>query len=327
MIHCILLNPTIDKIFHVPELQLGYTYNLKEFFEFPVGKAISVALTVREFSEEVFVVALIGKEEIPIYDHFLNMKQIKHYIILVEGRTRQNITIIDEKSNNPTHFRMPGFSVTDNEINQIFQYLETQIGTDDYVVFSGSCPKGTPIDLFIRISFIISKKKANLVIDTSGAYLSSIKEAKPRFIKGNLEEIVEVLGQKLIETQELTANPTEIQLKEFTQSIRMKLDESLWFIILTLGKYGALLVTKENAYYSQIQLKDAPYTVGSGDAFLGGLLIGLQKKLGFIEILKIATACGAANTQKMGAGILDKEIAETYIKEVKIKEIEEEKRS
>jgi 1-phosphofructokinase family hexose kinase len=321
MIHCILLNPTIDRIFHVPELQTGYTYNLKDTFEFPVGKAISVALTMREFISEIFVVAIIGKPDILLYEEFLTKHKIAHRLIPIDGKTRQNITIIEEKSMMPTHFRMPGFEITNQELYEIENYIVHSVKSRDYIVFSGSCPKGTPKDYFNHIAPIINSKNANLIVDTSGPFLSSIFTSKPLFIKGNLEEMGEILNQKLIDGQELDQPPTKNQLNHFVNLIQKAIQKDIGYCILTLGKYGAILITDTKVYYSKILLSSAPYSVGSGDAFLGGFLVSLHQNKSLKDAFIFATACGAANTQTMGAGILESKIVAEYVKKVEFEEI------
>ncbi len=46
-------------------------------------------------------------------------------------------------------------------------------------------------------------------------------------------------------------------------------------------------------------------TVGSGDAFLAGLVAARYNGLGTQECLVHAVACGAQSTQHLGAGLID----------------------
>ena len=60
MIFCILLNPTLDMVAHIKDFSAGSTYNISQPEHFPVGKAISVALTLSTLNLPVHVVSLIG---------------------------------------------------------------------------------------------------------------------------------------------------------------------------------------------------------------------------------------------------------------------------
>jgi len=54
-------------------------------------------------------------------------------------------------------------------------------------------------------------------------------------------------------------------------------------------------------------------TTGAGDAFLGGLLAGLEYELGWEETGRLANACGAACAEQLGAFPQDPELARTAI--------------
>ena len=49
-----------------------------------------------------------------------------------------------------------------------------------------------------------------------------------------------------------------------------------------------------------------PYPVGSGDAFLAGLVVALDGGAGWPEALRAALGAGAANAERPGAGRLDR---------------------
>jgi 1-phosphofructokinase family hexose kinase len=318
---CVLLNPTYDKIIKIDNFQPGGTYKVEEVFEFPVGKAISVALTIKTMGNNPIVIALIGKDEGSIYHKFLTKNQIEHQITSIDGKTRSNITILDEMRNLSTHIRFPGFNVSNEELDKLKYDLMSYIQTGDYVIFSGSLPGGVPADYFIKISAILQKKGVKVVIDTSGDPLKTILKCKPFLIKSNLEEMSTILGENLIESQELAENPNKSTLIELSKKCEPLLKFGPEYIILTLGKYGSILISNKEILYASVFLESAPYTVGSGDAFLGGFLYGVIEQKNTLDCLKYATACGAANTQKLGAGILDKETVNELLPNVRTEQL------
>jgi len=92
-------------------------------------------------------------------------------------------------------------------------------------------------------------------------------------------------------------------------------------VALTLGAMGAVLVTADGAWHGRVAVAGGVSPVGSGDAFLAGLLAGLvgattRKEAPDVaralthevvvrDALARAVACGAANTLRRGAGVLD----------------------
>ena len=59
-------------------------------------------------------------------------------------------------------------------------------------------------------------------------------------------------------------------------------------------------------------------TVGSGDAFLAGFLAAWYAREAPDVALRLAVACGAANTQALGAGVLDPADAEAFARQVDV---------
>jgi 1-phosphofructokinase family hexose kinase len=321
MIQCVLLNPTIDRILQIPNFEVGGTFQVSAFDEFPVGKAISVALTLKEIKEKVSVIAFIGKEEISQYEAFLNGRDIKHILIPIEGKTRSNTTILDTNQATTTHIRFPGFAVNQSHLKIMEKHIQDNINKDDFVILSGSFPNGVPNDYHLQLSKIIEQRQARFIVDTSGKPLETLQSVHPYIIKANLEEMSSIIGKKLIEKQELTEIPNKTTIKNLALSCRESIKIKNLFNVLTLGKYGAILFNSNTIMYSYLEVKNAIYTVGCGDAFMGGLVAGMNRNYPIEDIFRLATACGAANTQCLGAGILNNQDVEKFKPQVKIQKI------
>jgi arabinose-5-phosphate isomerase len=73
-------------------------------------------------------------------------------------------------------------------------------------------------------------------------------------------------------------------------------------VIVTDGEAGCAIATAKQALrmpaYSVARVVD---TTGAGDAFLGGVLVGLAAGLGWEDIARLGNACGAACVEKLGA--------------------------
>ncbi|UYP44932.1 1-phosphofructokinase [Candidatus Lokiarchaeum ossiferum] len=305
MIYCILLNPSIDKIIEIQNFKLGGTYQLPNPQVFPVGKAISVALTLKELHISTHIVALIGQLDIKLYKNFLESKEINHTLIAVEGKTRTNMTLIDSINDASTHLRFSGFDVTAKNLSEINSFLRIMIQKNDIVVFSGSLPPGTPSEYFLEPSEIIRNKNAKLIIDSSGERLKLMKMYNPYIIKANLQEMAIIVNKKLCTKEDFDHQPTEEELYTLLDLCSELNEYKSKFNVLTLGKYGALIFNRKEAYYGKVTLEKSAYTIGCGDAFLGGLISGLINKYEMKAILRIATICGAANTLQIGPGCIN----------------------
>ena len=80
----------------------------------------------------------------------------------------------------------------------------------------------------------------------------------------------------------------------------------------------------KRVYHARIPLIESVVsTVGSGDAFLAGFVAGHFSNSDPGDCLRYGLACGAANTQQYGAGVLDPDevdalLATTTVDEIRV---------
>jgi 1-phosphofructokinase/tagatose 6-phosphate kinase len=76
-------------------------------------------------------------------------------------------------------------------------------------------------------------------------------------------------------------------------------------VAITLGEDGAMLIDPEATVWRGRLAARGRYPVGSGDTFLGGLLVGLDRSGSWPEALRIALGAAAANAELPGAARFD----------------------
>ena len=91
---------------------------------------------------------------------------------------------------------------------------------------------------------------------------------------------------------------------------------------VTLGEEGALLLTPNGAVLRAGLHARGPYPVGSGDAFLAGLLVAAPPARGggWAPALALALGAGAANAEVAGAASFDPRRARTLAVAVDVRE-------
>ncbi len=106
----------------------------------------------------------------------------------------------------------------------------------EYIVASGSLPKGVPTDIFARIALIARKKNARLIVDTSGEALKQAVQAGVYLIKPNLGELSSLLGKE------------ELNIELVDDAARTIIDKGKCeVVVVSMGPAGAMLVTKDLA--------------------------------------------------------------------------------
>lgn len=318
----VLLNPTIDQIYEINDFKVGGTYKVDDSAIFPVGKAISFSLALKEinFNEDmIHVKAFVGKKDIDQYSSFLDSKNITHELIPVDGKTRSNKTINDPINKTTTHIRESGFELNANYLAKLKDSLSSSVSQSDYVIFSGSIPPNTPDEIYFELIESCKRRKAKSVLDTSGNALIQGIKARPTIIKPNLAELSQILEN--VPLKKLKEWEGSEKYMEIARHGRGLIDEGIKTILITLGEKGALLVDDDLLLHGAVKVEEPVDTVGSGDAFLAGFVYqefhGASKK----DAFKSAVASGAANTLVPGPGIFNKNDYNKLLNEVEISEL------
>ncbi|TFG02775.1 MAG: hypothetical protein EU542_04075 [Promethearchaeota archaeon] len=318
----VLLNPTIDQIYEIENFHVGGTFKVNQSVVFPVGKAISFSLGVRQLNDErniIKVIACIGKDEIPLYSTFLKSKKIDFEFIEVNGKTRSNKTINDPIEKTTTHIREKGFDLDGRTLAEFKKVIKNNMREGNLFTFSGSIPPNVNDDIYFE--FINSCREIGLetALDANGTSLTEGIKAKPTIIKPNLLELSQILRDPKLNDLNFSDNH---QALDFIMNNASKLlDEKTKIILITLGKNGAILLTKNKHFYGNIKVEQVIDTVGSGDSFLAGFILNYFKKKDMLECFKHALACGAANTLIPGPGIFKKEDAMKLYKKIILVEL------
>jgi fructose-1-phosphate kinase PfkB-like protein len=91
--------------------------------------------------------------------------------------------------------------------------------------------------------------------------------------------------------------------------------------IVTMGSDGVVVAGPDGTAYEGVLFERARYPVGSGDAFLSGLVVGLEREEGWPGALRRALGAATANAEIPGAGKLDGARAEALAARAVVSEI------
>jgi fructose-1-phosphate kinase PfkB-like protein len=79
------------------------------------------------------------------------------------------------------------------------------------------------------------------------------------------------------------------------------------------------LTTEDGVISARAPRVETLSTIGSGDAYLAGLLAGLlHRKLSSVEAVRLAAGCAASNAETLGAGVFEARRAEELAEAVRV---------
>ncbi|MHA1725864.1 MAG: 1-phosphofructokinase family hexose kinase [Promethearchaeota archaeon] len=315
----VLLNPTIDMLYEIKNFEAGQTYLVRDPIIYPVGKAISFSLALKNIDrtfKNVKILGFVGKNDKKLYSHFLRAHNIDFKLISIKGKTRSNKTIIDPALHRTTHIRELGFELKEEDLNKLIDLIEKECKREDIILFSGSIPQGVNSKIYFEIMSSLKKKKVMTVLDSSREALVHGVQASPTLIKPNLTELNQILNFNPPIT--LDSLKTLEDVMNLAECAKILLKKGIRYILITLGEKGAVCLTNNLILYGYIKTSDILDTVGCGDSFLGGFCYNYFQEKSILECFRLALACGAANALTSGPGMFRKKNVDSLLFKTKI---------
>ncbi|HEU0244417.1 MAG TPA: PfkB family carbohydrate kinase, partial [Candidatus Limnocylindrales bacterium] len=218
------------------------------------------------------------------------------YPVDVASETRTCLSILDEAAGTLTEFYEAGVTLRPEDWPMVEVALAEALADDPagaVVVLAGSLPHGAPPDAYRRLAVQAAAVGARAVVDIGGDPFAAALEASPWLVKVNMEEAASILG--------LDGEGDPVG------AARALVRRGAGTAIVTLGVGGAVLASGDWAWRLGPVPEAAlgPYSVGSGDAFTAGWLVGLARGDDVVIGLRRAGAAGAANARRPGQGEID----------------------
>ncbi|HEY4966835.1 MAG TPA: 1-phosphofructokinase family hexose kinase, partial [Puia sp.] len=291
----ITLNPAIDKLTSapvlIPEKKLRCSVPVFE----PGGGGVNVARAIKKLGGNALAIYLAGGHTGHFFNQLLREEHVEALVTETHAYTRENLIVLETASNQQYRFGMPGPHIRETEWQDCLNNIEKQTGVE-YIVASGSLPPGVPTDIYARIAWIANKKKARLIVDTSGEALKQAVHEGVYLIKPNLGELSSLAGKEVLQIESIDDLAIEI-ISAGTCEV----------IVVSMGQTGAMLVTKDLA----LQIVPPPVqrksTVGAGDSMVAGIVMSLEAGKPLIDAVQYGVACGTAATMNSGTQLCRKE--------------------
>ena len=305
MILTITLNPSIDRRYNVKDFKRGKIFRTEDYEYTIGGKGINVSKVIKSFGEEIMATGFLGGNSGKCILDGLDEMNIERNFIKISGETRSCLAIISNDGSQ-TEILETGPLISENEKNKFLELYEKLLDKVDIICASGSLPKGLDSSIYSELIKIAKKKNKKFLLDTSGEALKLGIEASPFLIKPNKEELENLLGYSMDSEEKLI------------NAGRFLLNKGIEIVVISLGEKGALLFNGNYIYRANLPSIKAINPVGSGDAMIGGMAVGLSKNYDYENIIRLGTACGTANAMESETGKVDQNNLKKIIEKINI---------
>ena len=281
------LNPTVDVACDARAVQpvhkvrtFGETYD-------PGGGGVNVARVLHELGADVTAVVSCGGVSGQLLEELLAEAGVPCRAVHIADRTRICMTVQDISSGQEYRFVPEGPHLTESEWQATLAAAEER--NPDWLILSGSLPRGVPEDFYARVARMASARGQHVALDTSGPALRAALGSGLALIKPSVGEFETLVGRPLRDAEAQAAAAWDL--------VRQGAAER---VAVTLGRDGALLATADGVW-RQAPL-DVPVrgAVGAGDSFLAAMVLSLSRGDPPATALAWGSAAGAAAVMSTG---------------------------
>jgi 1-phosphofructokinase family hexose kinase len=287
MIATLTLNPSVDVTTQLECLTPGQAHRgLATRFD-AAGKGINVSLVAQRLGHPTVAFGLIGGETGELLRAMLERERVAHGFVEVAGQTRVNLTVTDG-SGAATRFIGAGPPPGRQALEQVRALLKTWAPSTGVLVLSGSLPPGVHAEIYAELIADARAGGVEVILDAHGQALAAGLRARPAWMKPNLHEAEQLLGERI--EGDRAAH----------RAVRRMLAAGAGRVVLSMGAKGALYGSARRCLRLRAPEVERRSWVGAGDAMVAGIAVALVRGQSTEQALRLGTAAGAASAASPG---------------------------
>jgi tagatose 6-phosphate kinase len=283
------LTPAWQQTMRFPQLRPGEVNRAAEVYWDASGKNLNVGAALAALGAPSHTLSPVGGWSGRAIRENFQQRGLSATWIECAAATRVCTTLLQASS--ATELVENAAPLSEDELNAFCEAYRSCVADADYVVLTGSLPRGTPATFYRDL---LRATRCPAVLDVRGPELLAALEEKPRVVKPNREEL-----------QMTTTSPLRDRA-DVLQAMRNLLAKGAQAVVVTQGKAAVWVVEGNNAW--ELTPPEAPLVVnpiGCGDCLAAGLAAGLQRGLPLLDAVRLGMAAAADNLPQLLPARLD----------------------
>ena len=304
MIYTVTLNPSIDYVVTMDQLNEGSVNRVSTENLYAGGKGINVSQILNQHGVDNVALGFISGFTGVFIQESLHSKGIKtDFIHLKEGFSRINMkvkTIVDE-----TEINGVGPAISKEDIANLYAQFDG-LTAEDVLVLAGSIPGTLPDNFYEEIMKHLENKGVKIVVDATNNLLLNVLKYRPFLIKPNHHEIAEMFNVEIKSIDELLVYGRK--LKEMGAQN----------VLISMGGDGAVLITEnDDVFQSNVPKGTVKNSVGAGDSMVAGFMAGYLNSHSYEKALQLGAASGSATA--FSSDVATKEYIDQLVDQITVK--------
>jgi len=282
------VNPSVDASVSVPHVSPDVKLRCSAPDYDPGGGGINVTRVMTRLGGECTALWTCGGHSGGVLGDLLDREGLSHRSMPISDSTRENWMVFEDETGRQYRFVAPGPELTTNEADEILKEIGALDPAPDYLVISGSLPRGVSENYYARVAKSVPES-TRVVLDASGEELEAALEQGVYLVGPNIREMGQIAGRKMEDDADII---------EFSRSMIDRGQAEV--VVTTLGAGGAVLVTENQAEHLRTPTVPVNSKVGAGDSMTAGIVLGLARGETLSKAVTLGNAAAAATVMTPG---------------------------
>jgi 6-phosphofructokinase 2 len=257
---------------------------------FPGGGGVNVSRVIKVLGGMSIAVFTAGWATGQLLRDLIDQHGLLTRVVPIHSRTRVSATAFETSTGQEYRITPPGPEMTEAEwracLDAVFEFEA------EYIVATGSLPRGVPEDFYARVAHGAKKRGSRVILDCDGEPFHQALGEGVYMVKPNLRELSELTGTA-------GAGGSDAELHAMTQKLigigRTEV------VVVSLGGDGAFLDTGAGTVRLRTPKVAVKSAVGAGDSFVGGMTVGLARGMPIESAFAVGVAAGTATVLTAGS--------------------------
>ena len=280
----LIVNPNLalDRVMMLESLALDRVQRAENTVKRAGGKGVNVARSLRAVGESCTLIGFTGGATGEMIKAGITREGLKASPVTIKGESRECLILTDRSAGTQTVINEAGPQITESEANDLIASFRIQVQSADTVILTGSLPPGVDPGIYKQLAEIaLSDQNRRVLLDTAGEpLLSAIADSY--FVKINLDEARTTLCRTFADSLEAAEALCALGARN---------------ALVSDGARAAAVYGERGSFRLTPPVVDNRNAVGSGDAAMAGLALGLNRGLSAIKSSRLALAFGTANAR------------------------------
>jgi tagatose 6-phosphate kinase len=275
MILVVSLSPAWQRTLQLEQVVLGKVNRATHVSETASGKGVNVARVAAILGAGVRLLTVAGGVRGRLLKGQLQRQRIGARIVSVGAETRICQTLLG--SGVATELVEEAGALHASEVEEVLRAFAMEVRKAQLVVLTGTVPKGCGDGFYAHLVDESQRRGARVLIDAQKAQLLNALKRRPFLVKINRDELAAVTHVHGAQWAVITDGAKAIQVSD---------------------------PSSKRPLIIRPPCVKAKNPIGSGDAMLAGIAVGLTKGNAMLEAVRLGVACGAANAMTIESGFV-----------------------